>query len=222
MKRQRLIGLCLGLTWSAIATATQADSPRTLSTQEQVADIAARLEGVMTTSAQATKNPKAPHVQMTTCRIQVVDAPSDKTNSTIFLYQEQALAQKLTQPYRQRFLQVAPAPDRQQIESRSFKPEQPSDWVGLCNKPLSERRLTLKQLGTPICSVFLQPSQQDYIGSTPDQGCPTNVRGAVKITNQIMLYPDGMDTWDRGFDASGKQVWGAEGESYQYRKPKGS
>jgi hypothetical protein len=26
-----------------------------------------------------------------------------------------------------------------------------------------------------------------------------------------------MDTWDRGFDANGNQVWGADGESYQYR-----
>lgn len=222
MKRQRLIGLCLGLGWSAIATTTQADSPRPLSTQEQVADIATRLEGVMTTSAQATKNPKAPHVQMTTCRIQVLDAPSDQTNSTIFLYQEQALAKKLTQPYRQRFLQVVPTSDRQQIESRSFKPEQPSAWIGLCNKPLGDRRLQLKDLGTPICSVFLQRFKNDYIGNTPAQGCPTNARGAVRITNRIMLYPDGMDTWDRGFDAAGQQVWGAEGESYQYRKPKRS
>lgn len=219
MKRQCLMGLCLALGWSAIATTTQADPPRSLSPQEQVTDIATRLEGVMNTSAQAAKNPKSPNVQMTTCRIQVLDASSP--SGAIFLYQEQALAKKLTQPYRQRFLQVAPTPDRQQIESRSFKPKQPEAWIGLCNKPVTDRQLKRIDLGTPICSVFLQRSQNDYIGNTPTQGCPTNVRGAVRVTNRIMLYSDGMDTWDRGFDATGQQVWGAEGESYQYRKPQG-
>ncbi|WP_432811318.1 chromophore lyase CpcT/CpeT [Pantanalinema sp. GBBB05] len=219
MKRQQFIGLCLALGWSTIATQTQADSPPVLSIQEQTADIAARLEGIMTTAAQAAKNPQAPNVQMTTCRIQVLDSANDRTNP-IFLYQEQALAKKLSQPYRQRFLQIVPTPDRQQIESRSFKPEQPQAWVGLCNKPLGKRQLKLKDLGTSICSVFLQRSQNNYVGNTPPQGCPTTARGAVKITNRIVLSPDGMDTWDRGFDAAGKQVWGADGESYQYRKIK--
>ena len=26
-----------------------------------------------------------------------------------------------------------------------------------------------------------------------------------------------METWDRGFDADGKQVWGAREDSYQFR-----
>ncbi|HEY9615703.1 MAG TPA: chromophore lyase CpcT/CpeT, partial [Microcoleaceae cyanobacterium] len=154
--------------------------------------------------------------------IQVLDPPSGSVDQPVFLYQEQALVKKLTQPYRQRFLQLVPAPDRQHIESRSFKPEQPSQWIGLCNKPLGDRQLKLKDLGTPVCSVFLQRSDKDYIGNTPAQGCPTNARGAVRITNRIVLHADGMDTWDRGFDAAGKQVWGAEGDSYQYRKLKKS
>jgi hypothetical protein len=56
-----------------------------------------------------------------------------------------------------------------------------------------------------------------YVGETQPGGCPANVRGAVKITNTIILNSAGMETWDRGFDANGKQVWGAQDESYQYR-----
>nr|MBX2862941.1 hypothetical protein [Leptolyngbyaceae cyanobacterium MAG.088] len=39
----------------------------------------------------------------------------------------------------------------------------------------------------------------------------------VRLTNTIVLHQDGMDTWDRGFDSNGLQVWGAEAEPYQYR-----
>ncbi|NJK53170.1 MAG: hypothetical protein HC936_10800 [Leptolyngbyaceae cyanobacterium SU_3_3] len=36
----------------------------------------------------------------------------------------------------------------------------------------------------------------------------------------MTLYKSGMETWDRGYDARGKQVWGAKTESYQYRRRK--
>ncbi|NEO03426.1 MAG: hypothetical protein F6K50_51450 [Moorea sp. SIO3I7] len=60
-------------------------------------------------------------------------------------------------------------------------------------------------------------SQENYIGQTPEDGCPTNYRGAVSITNTIILHKEGMDTLDRGFDAAGNLVWGAKDLPYQFR-----
>jgi hypothetical protein len=51
----------------------------------------------MDTSAQAAKNPKAFTVRMTTCRVQILGA-----GNATYLYQEQALADSLDKPYRQR------------------------------------------------------------------------------------------------------------------------
>jgi hypothetical protein len=184
--------------------------------ERQTAEVVAHLVGVMDTSAQAATNAKSANVRMTTCKIQVPDAAESDRNVT-FLYQEQALTEKLAKPYRQRFLRIAPSPERQSIRSLSFRPAQPENWVGLCNQPEAQRVVTLQALGVPVCSVWLHRSGANYVGATPEGGCPAHVRGAVKITNRIVLHDTGMDTLDRGFDGASKQVWGATSDTYQFR-----
>ncbi len=189
-----------------------------LSLAQQVDAVASRLEGVMDTAAQASANPKAPNVRMTTCRVTLATGTLPPETDSVFLYQEQALAKDLTKPYRKRFLQISSSPYSQSVRSRSFKPTSPSTWINFCAKPARDRTIKSGDLGTAVCSVFLKPSGDDYIGNTPADGCPANVRGAVRIKNHIVLHVNGMDTWDRGFDAVGKQVWGAQSDSYQFRK----
>lgn len=180
--------------------------------EQQVQAVVSHLVGIMDTSAQARSNPKAPNVRMTTCQATV---QNDSNNiPSVFLYQEQALSDRLSQPYRQRFLQIS-LNSNNIVQSSSFKPSNSTTLIGLCNKPLPER--IVSDIGTPVCSVSIKPVGQDYIGETPPQGCPANVRGAVRITNRIILHSTGMDTLDRGFDASGNQVWGATNETYQFR-----
>jgi hypothetical protein len=210
----RAIALAYFLT-PAIAIAEP--TVRTSSTLEQQTErVAALLSGKMDTSAQAIANPKAPNVQMTTCRIELLN-PTE--SQSIFLYQEQAMSTSLDKPYRQRFLQISPSLLSQSVRSRSFKPADPTRWSGLCDRAASSQQsVTLNDLGIPVCNVFLKQVGTSYMGNTPIDGCPANVRGAVRITNHIELTPTRMNTWDRGFDAQGKQVWGAKTESYQFRR----
>ncbi len=235
----RAIAVLLGIPLWAIANAippwTIATSvPKDMANAEptpvdqQVAEVASHLIGVMDTTAQAKANAKFPSVRMVACRVQVQDL-SDELENAIVLYQEQALTKNLAKPYRQRFLAILPTPDLSGIESRNFRPPAPEQWVGFCQKPAVLRVVRRMDLGRSDCSIFLQrsptihsASQRDrpsstYIGHTPETGCPANIRGAVRITNQVRLHPDGMDTLDRGFDATGKQVWGADTTPYQYR-----
>lgn len=199
--------------WGAFSSfATAQDIP----IQQQVNSVVSHLVGVMDTSAQASANPEAPSVRMTTCRVQITDSPTQAIPS-VYLYQEQALTDNLDKPYRQRLLQIKPSAGDRTVESKSFKPQNPESLIGLCNKPETQRVIQLSNLGESVCSVFLKPTEKGYLGETPPQGCPANVRGAVKITNTILLHSEGMDTWDRGYDAQGNQVWGAEDRSYQYR-----
>ncbi|AFY69884.1 protein of unknown function DUF1001 [Thalassoporum mexicanum PCC 7367] len=189
----------------------------------QVQQVADYLIGAMDTSAAAIANRDVADVRMTTCVVEVIDR--EPKESVIFLYQEQAISTKLEQPYRQRFLRIAPSKDGKQVESRSFRPAVSDRWIGLCNREPEARQVSQAELGEALCSVFLSlDAERDqygnyyrYIGSTPPEGCPTNFRGAVKITNKILLTDGEMETWDRGFDASGKQVWGADDSSYKFK-----
>lgn len=179
--------------------------------QQDVATVADHLSRAMDTTVQAASNPNFVGVQMTTCSVQVA-APN---TSDVYLYQEQALTEHIGSPYRQRFLHITLSDDGNRVESRTFKPTAPGEWTGFCQR--SDRTVATDELGDLVCIVSLRPSPLGYVGSTPRDGCPVNLRGAVRLTNTIVLHRDGMDTWDRGFDQNGDQVWGAKTEPYRYR-----
>jgi CpeT/CpcT family (DUF1001) len=211
-----------GLPGQAAVPALPAEPNPTLT--EQVQLVAQHLVGAMDTSARALANPKLSNVRMTTCRVTLTTpgaasgstsgAASGMTDAT-YLYQEQAIYPDLAKPYRQRFLELSPSVYSQTVRSRSFKLAQPDRWINLCARP--DRSIEKADLGLAICSVFLKRDGDEFWGSTPADGCPANVRGATRIKNNIRLHAAGMDTWDRGYDAQGQQVWGAKTESYQFR-----
>lgn len=180
-------------------------------TINHVQEVVSHLVGIMDTSAQSQVNSKRVNVQMTTCKVQL----KDEVNS-VYLYQEQALATKLDQPYRQRILKIISL-ENNQVESKAYKLTNETQFINFCNQSESNKILQKTDLTESICSVFLRPVVTIYIGETPPEGCSANVRGAVKITNKIILHSQGMDTFDQGFDAEGKQVWGAVNDSYQFR-----
>lgn len=184
---------------------------------DAVLDVASHLVGVMDTSAQAAANSKFVAVRMTTCEVAVEGAALSGEAGSIYLYQEQALVRKLGEPYRQRFLQVALAADGERVESRTFKPVDVLRWTGLCGRS-GEQTITSADFGELVCTVALRPSVLGgYVGSTPREGCPVTLRGASRLTNVVVLFDQGMETWDRGFDEAGTQLWGAKDEPYRYR-----
>ncbi|MGP1375374.1 MAG: chromophore lyase CpcT/CpeT [Almyronema sp.] len=193
---------------AATAQVKPAITENSSSLVEQVAE---HLIGVMDTAEQAASQRDRVNVQITTCEVHPTMGLAENSR---LLYQEQALATSVDQPYRQRFLRLQVTTDNQ-VESQAYRPAEPAQWVGLCDRPFSERQVG--DLGDYTCSVFLVPSVLGFFGTTPPQGCPTEVRGARSVTNAIVLHRQGMDTWDRGFDADGDQVWGAADEPYRFR-----
>ncbi|MGB7522222.1 MAG: chromophore lyase CpcT/CpeT, partial [Spirulinaceae cyanobacterium] len=156
-------------------------------------------------------------VRMTTCQVRLNEGNSSfNISNSIFLYQEQALVENLNQPYRQRILRLAPNPYGEGVESKSFKYLQPEALVGLCQQPEANRVVSAQELTDVNCSVFLVPIATIYLGKTSSEGCPTNFRGATKITNLVILNAQGMETWDQGLNEKGEQVWGAENEPFIY------
>jgi hypothetical protein len=182
---------------------------------KQVTEIVSRLTGVMETQTPASTG-KVVTVQMTTCPIQVLNDTQQGTPG-IFLYQEQALSDRLSKPYRQRFLQILSI-DNRQVESRAFRPRSPEPWINFCDQSPSERTVLSSDMKPMNCSVFLRQERQNYVGATQASGCSTKYKGAVRVTNEIVLFERGMETRDRGYDARGNLIWGAREEPYRYRK----
>ncbi|MBP0002047.1 MAG: chromophore lyase CpcT/CpeT [Cyanobacteria bacterium SID2] len=204
MKRHRAIALGWVLAGMA-GTAAAVDRP--------VDEVAAFLIGAMDSSVQAMFDRGAPDVRIVTCNVEVPDGDS----SARYLYQEQALSLRLGRPYRQRFLKLFPIEDGNGVASLAFRPENTEQWVGLCDRPREQRNVQFEEFGDAICQLNLYRDGEIYRGATPESGCPTNYGGAVRITNTVELSEATMETWDRGFDENGMQVWGAEDRSDQFR-----
>ena len=82
------------------------------------------------------------------------------------------------------------------------------------------QQVDASDLEPPHCSVHLEKEGELWIGNTPDQGCPSNFRGAAFVRNRVILSPDGMKTFDQGLDENGNLVWGSDGEPYVFvRQP---
>jgi hypothetical protein len=135
-----------------------------------------------------------------------------------WLYVEQAVAATPDRPYRQRVYQLGRAGDGR-LWSRVYEFPEPLSHAGawVSGSPLSE--LSPGDLEERVgCAITLTWDDQSdsFTGSTAGQGCPSQLNGAAYATSQVVLEADRMLTWDRGYDATGQQVWGATGGGYEF------
>lgn len=69
------------------------------------------------------------------------------------------------------------------------------------------------------CTVHLVAATGDdpaFTGGTIGDGCASRLNGADHATSEVRVEADAIQSWDRGFDASGTQVWGAESGPYDF------
>ena len=111
------LGMAIALQVGAIAPPSIAQAAPL---EEQATEVADRLVGTLSTVHQALTSRRVADVRMVTCPVTVTDAAPAPGVS--FLYQEQAIALNPEQPYRQRFLRIAPYPASQSVESTAWKP----------------------------------------------------------------------------------------------------
>lgn len=174
------------------------------------------LVGKMTASVKQAESEEI-QVRMTTCLVNVTG-----NKNSIYLYQEQGFIGNLDQPYRQRFLEITATnvqqkqPHQNLVFSHSYKPQYLEQWINFCQSDRATKKISPTAIGELVCTIRLKPLLSVYVGQTPSGGCPTTARGAATITNSIVLHEQGMETWDRGFDTEGKQLWGARQKPYQF------
>ncbi|WP_400080810.1 chromophore lyase CpcT/CpeT [Winogradskyella sp. R77965] len=140
----------------------------------------------------------------------------DKGN---FLYVEQALNSAQNKPYRQRIYEVTRASDST-FSSAIYMLDVDSLWIGMWKNPKSFDSISLKDIALKDgCEVILKrTAPNQFIGKTGDTTCVSTMRGAAYARSEVEILEDKIISWDRGFDANGEYVWGAEKSGYIFNK----
>lgn len=153
-----------------------------------------------------------------------------EVSSAIYLYVEQARADKMDTPYRQRVYRITQVDDTT-LQSEVFTLPDPLRFAGAWKAmdptdSLSPYgRLSRLRPDSLIpregCAIILYPSGDTaFVGSTVGKKCSSDLRGAAYATSEVIIGKDYLYSWDRGFDSDGNQVWGATGGGYWFRKEK--
>ena len=134
-----------------------------------------------------------------------------------WLYIEQAMASAQDKPYRQRIYHLFQQ-DEWTLVSKVFEIPSPAKYIGSADAPAKLAGLTVDSLiDRKGCAIFLHKNKEgNYTGSTPGKECLSNLRGATYATSEVVIQPEQMISWDRGWNSSGKQVWGAVKGGYQF------
>lgn len=136
-----------------------------------------------------------------------------------WLYVEQAAAGYLDRPYRQRVYHVT-ASEAGEIVSDVYTIPEPLRFAGAWSDEaplaaLSPDSLELRE----GCAVVLRRTEHGvFEGGTVGKACASSLRGAAYATSGVELAPGRLVSWDRGFDADGNRVWGAEAGPYVFER----
>lgn len=136
-----------------------------------------------------------------------------------WLYVEQAVADYADKPYRQRVYRVSQT-DSNTFESRVHTIEEPLRFAGAWKDDDPLRMLAPDSLDLRDgCAIYLHmEGDSAFVGSTVDRDCKSNLRGAAYATSEVKITDSILYSWDRGYDADGNQVWGAEKSGYFFKK----
>ena len=134
-----------------------------------------------------------------------------------WLYVEQAVAVAQAEPYRQRVYRVAPGDDGT-IVSAVYTIEDPQRVALAWKDPGKLEALREDELlHKDGCEVVLrQTGPERFEGATGERSCHSDLRGASYATSEVTVTPEGVLSWDRGFDDAGQQVWGATKGGYRF------
>ena len=136
-----------------------------------------------------------------------------------WIYVEQASAKKLEKPYRQRVYHVYKQ-DKKTIISQVYEINSPLRFAGDWEKLKPLQGLTPDSLiSREGCAIHLHKNKDGlFYGSTPGKECLSSLKGSAYATSEVEIFDDRILSWDRGFDAADKQIWGSEKGSYIFVK----
>lgn len=193
-----------------IACMTACSGAPTAGAADRAAAVAAMLTGKFDNVGQAGTDVDQRTVQLTV--VPVLDGRDDGH----WLYVEQAMTLTPDKPYGQRVYRVHEGADGE-VLAELFSIEKPhrfvNGWQG--GKLAQLQHDALRPLAG--CTLHLRAEGDAWRGTTEGKGCESKRGGAAYATTEVTIDAKGLRAWERGFDASGKEVWGAKGP-YEFIK----
>lgn len=137
-----------------------------------------------------------------------------------WFYVEQAISDYLDRPYRQRVYRLYESTGK--IASDIYELENSENFIGAHHDVSVFDSLNPADLIYRTgCTVYLEKfSDTEFRGGTLDDNCISTLRGAAYATTEVVIKPDMMISWDRGFNSEGEQVWGTDKGGYRFQKIK--
>ena len=186
---------------------------------DDYAELCRWLTGLFSSEKQARDDPQMFDIRLTMTRIW------PERDDGYWLYVEQARADAVDAPYRQRVYQVVDLGSGE-FESRVYTlpgadiQETIRRFAGAGKDPSKLADVTPADLKLREgCSIYLKRDADGcFSGSTRGRGCPSSREGASYVTSEVRLSSDVLESWDRGWDESGKQVWGSVQGGYVFRR----
>ena len=180
----------------------------------QVEELVAWLTGTFDSKNQADLDPDYRVVRMVT-----VAVPKSRLSlGAPVLYREQATLDRTARPFFQRFLRIEEDPGGT-ILVRLFELKDPitaaGKWRDASDLALFGKNDVRERDG---CLVTLRPIGDRFEGGTSGERCVSSLRGAAYATSEVRIWRDRIETWDRGFDGKGTQVWGPAKGPYRFVK----
>lgn len=184
-----------------------------------VADL---LTGDFSSAEQATLDPEFRNVVLHARRIWAGPSHPSGTGDAVWLYVEQAMAEAQDKPYRQRVYRIVELGGVRAgtVRSEVFELRSPERFVN-CWKDACAAIEAIgpdELIAREGCAIELTSdgATGGWTGSTNAQDCVSTLRGASWASSEVVLLPGVLETWDRGFDAAGQQVWGAVKGPYRF------
>jgi len=177
-------------------------------------EVASWLAGTFDTKDQAAVDAEVPPL-----RLVIVAVPKSRLSfGAPVLYREEANPGRPEHPARQTFVRVEEDAsggvvirlfDLKDGAAAAGKWRTPADLALFGRNDIRERE---------ACAVTLSKKGDRYEGMAAGPGCAPSLLGASRASSEIRLWPDRLETWDRGFDAKGEQVWGPKKGPYRWTK----
>ena len=144
----------------------------------------------------------------------------EEQTDAIYLYVEQAASWALDKPYRQRVYRLS-RDEQGVLKSAVCLIDNPLQFAGgwQLDQPLgtlTPDSITVKE----GCAIKLEARDNAFVGGTVSEGCLSQLRGASYAISKVSIEKMVLTSWDRGFDSTGTQVWGAVTGPYIFKKIK--
>jgi len=215
--RLALGAITLGLTLVGCAHNSAADRAKAEAADGSVSMLERWMSGSFGSQAQSEADPEYFDI-----RLHMAPIWTDRADGP-WLYIEQARSDFLDKPYRQRVYRLSKVSDGRYASAVYTLPDPVARFTGACDDPARQAFTGITPDDLKLldgCAVMLKwmPGQNAFVGGTEGTGCASTREGAKYTASEITFTEGLLTSWDRGFDASGKQVWGAVKGGYQFNK----